>query len=72
MTVKRRAPADGPDDRSAEPPRQIESAADWGRRQAEQAPSWPDAKWRRICGLLRIAVAEPTAPRLERGNPHHG
>ena len=32
----------------------IESPEEWGRRQAAIAPPWSDAKWRRICGLLRI------------------
>jgi hypothetical protein len=55
----------GPDDGDGEPvrpssePHPAASAEEWGRRQAETAPPWSDAKWRRICALLRIDVAPP-------------
>lgn len=39
-------------------PLKLESAEEWGRRQAAKAPAWTDAKWRRICALLRISVAD--------------
>ena len=42
--------------RHAVPTEPIESPEEWGRRQAAKAPRWSDAKWRRICGLLRINV----------------
>jgi hypothetical protein len=41
------------------PSEPIESAEEWGRRQAAAAPPWSEAKWRRICGLLRINIATP-------------
>jgi hypothetical protein len=42
--------------RHALPGEPIESAVEWGRRQAAKAPPWSDAKWRRICALLRINI----------------
>ncbi len=39
------------------PGKPIESAEEWGRRQAASAPSWSDAKWQRICAILRINIA---------------
>jgi len=39
--------------------RPYESAEEWGKRQAAKAPAWSDAKWRRVCALLRINIAIP-------------
>jgi hypothetical protein len=47
----------------------VESAAEWGRRQAEAAPPWSDKKWRRICGILRIPLAEAPAGDAFTGSP---
>ena len=47
----------------------IPSAQEWGQHQAETAPPWSDAKWRRVNALLRIDIAPPACcPHYEPGN----
>ncbi|GAA1587554.1 hypothetical protein GCM10009678_82520 [Actinomadura kijaniata] len=33
-------------------------AAEWGKRQASQSPTWSDAKWQRVARIFQAALAD--------------
>lgn len=38
-----------------------EDAISWGKRQAEQAPTWTEEKWQRIAAILGMTIDDDAA-----------
>jgi hypothetical protein len=54
------------------PSEPVESAREWGKRQAAEAPPWSEAKWRRICAILRIEITATSPDKVARETERRG